>query len=288
MKLNRLSESSAQPGLSVGKLLKISLTVPPEAEQTKIANFLSAVDNKISQLTKKHELLSSYKKGVLQKIFSQELRFKDDDGREFSEWEQKPFGDVYDFFQTNSFSRDLLSYEAGIIKNIHYGDIHTKFKSNFSVADELVPFIKPEIDISRIPKECYCIEGDLIIADASEDYADVGKAIEIIKLGHTKLVSGLHTYIARNLLNTMALGFGGYLMQAEKVRLQIKTLASGISVLGISKGNLAKVTIPVPSKDEQTKIANFLTAIDDKITNVKSQLESTKQYKQGLLQQMFV
>jgi type I restriction enzyme S subunit len=216
------------------------------------------------------------------------LRFKDDEGREFPEWEEMSFGDVYDFFQTNSFSRELLSYEIGSIKNIHYGDIHTKFKSNFSLADELVPFIKPEVDVSRIPKECYCIEGDLIIADASEDYADVGKAIEIIKLGQEKLLAGLHTYIARNLSKNMALGFGGYLMQTEKVRLQIKTLASGISVLGISKGNLAKVTIPAPSKDEQSKIANFLTAIDDKIANVKSQIEATKAYKQGLLQQMFV
>jgi type I restriction enzyme S subunit len=77
-------------------------------------------------------------------------------------------------------------------------------------------------------------------------------------------------------------------MQIENVRLQIKTLATGVSVLGISKGNLAKVNLSVPSKPEQTKIANFLTAIDDKITNNQTQLNAMKQYKQGLLQQMFV
>lgn len=77
-------------------------------------------------------------------------------------------------------------------------------------------------------------------------------------------------------------------MQSEAVRLQIKTLATGVSVLGISKGNLAKVKISLPLKSEQTKIANFLTAIDDKITHTKTQLDTGKLYKKGLLQQLFV
>jgi len=89
MKLNRLSESSAQPGLSVTKLVKIEIEIPKKQEQTKIADFLTAVDEKITQLTKKHNLLTKYKKGVMQQIFSQELRFKDEDGRDFPEWENK-------------------------------------------------------------------------------------------------------------------------------------------------------------------------------------------------------
>ncbi|MDO8262014.1 MAG: restriction endonuclease subunit S [Gallionella sp.] len=268
--------------------LKIECQLPSVEEQTKIANFLTAVDGKISQLTQKCELLKQYKKGVMQQIFSQELRFKDEKGQDFSAWGEKTIGDIFTFAQTNSFSRELLNYEAGAVKNIHYGDIHTKFKSNFKIENEVVPFINPTVDISRIPEECYCKVGDLVIADASEDYADVGKAIEIISTGNQKLLSGLHTYIARDFSNQMALGFRGYLMQSEAVRLQIKTLATGVSVLSISKGNLAKVKVHLPSKEEQTKIANFLTAIDDKIASTQAQLASAKQYKQGLLQQMFV
>ena len=119
------------------------------------------------------------------------LRFKEFSG----EWEEKKFADIYDFFQTNSFSRALLNYESGDVKNIHYGDIHTKFKSNFFINKEEVPFINTEIDISKIKDENYCQIKDLIIADASEDYNDIGKAIEIIELNGEKLVAGLHTYI---------------------------------------------------------------------------------------------
>jgi len=274
--------------INLGEISECLVQLPNEKEQTKIANFLTAVDEKISQLSRKHCLFTQYKKGVMQQIFSQELRFKDDDGRKFSGWEEKAIGDIFTFIQTNSFSRELLNYVNGTVKNIHYGDIHTKFQSNFKIESENVPFISSTVDISRIPDACYCKEGDLIIADASEDYADIGKAIEIIKLGNQKLLSGLHTYIARDLSNQMASGFSGYLMQSEAVRLQIKTLATGVSVLGISKGNLTKVKLNIPSKAEQTKIANFLTTIDDKITATKAQLAAVKQYKQGLLQQMFV
>ena len=278
----------AQPNLNLEQMGNFSFHYPSLTEQTKIANFLTAVDEKISQLTQKCELLTQYKKGLMQQIFSQALRFKDDEGREFSAWEEKKLADIFTFIQTNSFSRELLSYESGAVKNIHYGDIHTKFKSNFKIENEVVPFINPDVDISRISEECYCKVGDLVIADASEDYADVGKAIEIISLGKEKLLSGLHTYIARDSSSQLALGFRGYLMQSEAARLQIKTLATGVSVLSISKGNLAKVKLNIPSMGEQTKIANFLTAIDNKINNAKTQLEAAKQYKQGLLQQMFV
>lgn len=287
-KLLEFNQGTSIKGFVKSDFESLEIFVPSVLEQTKIANFLTAVDEKTAQLTQKGDLLARYKKGVMQQIFSQQLRFKDDDGRKFPDWEVKKFGDVFNFIVTNSFSRESLTYDNGIVKNIHYGDIHKKFKSNFKIENENVPFISDDINISNISEDCYCKEGDLIIADASEDYADIGKSIEIISLNNQKLLAGLHTYIARDLSKKMALGFSGYLMQIENVRLQIKTLATGVSVLGISKGNLAKINLSVPSKPEQTKIANFLTAIDDKISHNQTQLNTLKQYKQGLLQQLFV
>ena len=172
--------------------------------------------------------------------------------------------------------------------NIHYGDIHTKFKTQFDITQENVPYVNDNVDLSKVKKEDYCREGDLIIADASEDYKDVGKAMEIIDLHGQKLISGLHTYIAGDKSNHMALGFKGYLMQTRDVRLQVMKMATGISVLGISKRNLEKVQFNLPCNQEQQKIATFLTSIDKKTGLVQTQLGQTQNFKKGLLQQMFV
>jgi type I restriction enzyme S subunit len=274
-------------GLNFQAIRSIDFHFPPsKEEQTEIASFLSNVDEKISQLTQKHELLSQYKQGMMQKLFSQQIRFKADDGSEFGEWEEVKFSDIFNFHQTNSYSRALLA-EHGEIMNIHYGDIHTKFSMLFDVTKEPVPFLNDEVDTSKITNEQFLKVGDLVIADASEDYKDIGKAIEVISLNNQKVVAGLHTYIARP-VKPFALGFCGYMMQTFPVREQIKKLATGISVLGISKTNLGKLELKVPFLEEQTKIANFLSAIDQKIEVVAQQIEQAKQWKKGLLQQMFV
>ena len=284
--VNKYVRKGTLSNLPLSDISKFSFTVPALEEQTKIATFLSAVDEKISQLTQKHELLSQYKQGMMQKLFSQQLRFKADDGSEFGEWEEVKFSGIFNFHQTNSYSRALLA-EYGEIMNIHYGDIHTKFSMLFDVNKESVPFLNDEVDTSKIAKEQFLKVGDLVIADASEDYKDIGKSIEVISLNNQKVVAGLHTYIARP-VKPFALGFCGYMMQTFPVREQIKKLATGISVLGISKTNLGKVELKVPSLEEQTKIANFLSAIDQKIEVVVQQIEQAKQWKKGLLQQMFI
>ena len=282
----RFNSGTAQPKLNLENLKKVPVANPQKPEQTKIASFLSTVDEKISQLTQKHALLSQYKQGIMQKLFSQQIRFKADDGSEFGEWEEVKFSDIFNFHQTNSYSRALLA-EHGEIMNIHYGDIHTKFSMLFDVTKEPVPFLNDEVDTSKITNEQFLKVGDLVIADASEDYKDIGKAIEVISLNNQKVVAGLHTYIARP-VKPFALGFCGYMMQTFPVREQIKKLATGISVLGISKTNLGKLELKVPFLEEQTKIANFLSAIDQKIEVVAQQIEQAKQWKKGLLQQMFV
>ena len=281
-----LNEATGVPSLNTTSIYNIDISIPSKEEQNKIASFLSVVDEKISQLTQKLELLSQYKQGMMQKLFSQQLRFKADDGSEFGEWEEVKFSGIFNFHQTNSYSRALLA-EYGEIMNIHYGDIHTKFSMLFDVNKESVPFLNDEVDTSKIAKEQFLKVGDLVIADASEDYKDIGKSIEVISLNNQKVVAGLHTYIARP-VKPFALGFCGYMMQTFPVREQIKKLATGISVLGISKTNLGKVELKVPSLEEQTKIANFLSAIDQKIEVVVQQIEQAKQWKKGLLQQMFV
>lgn len=284
--VDEVKTSSGIPHISAAQIKDFKIALPTLPEQQKIASFLTAVDDKLTQLKQKKSLLEQYKKGVMQKIFSQEIRFKDEDGKEFPEWEKKRLGELYSFISTNSFSRENLNYENGEVKNIHYGDIHTKFKVQFDITKELVPYINSEIQL-RISENNYCREGDLVIADASEDYADVGKSIEIVNLNHEKTVAGLHTILARPDLSILAVGFGGFLMKSLAVRNQIMIIAQGSKVLSISPGRLATIKIELPIKAQQTKIASFLSAIDEKINHCQLQIEKTVLYKKGLLQKMF-
>lgn len=204
-----------------------------------------------------------------------------------SEWKQKKYGEVFSFRTTNSFSRENLNYDNGEIKNIHYGDIHTKFSTLFDVTKELVPFINSEIELKRISEDSYCKEGDLIIADASEDYEDVGKCIEIVNLNGEKVLAGLHTILARPDLFKMSTGFNGYLMMSESIRLQIKIAAQGSKVLSISSKRLADMNIVVPETVEQKHIASFFTFLDKKISELKEKKNLLEQYKKGVMQKIF-
>ncbi|MBX2899702.1 MAG: restriction endonuclease subunit S [Cyclobacteriaceae bacterium] len=187
-----------------------------------------------------------------------------------------------------SLSRDFLNYEEGKVKNIHYGDIHTQFKTLFNITQERVPYINSTVKIDKITTENYCQVGDLVIADASEDYSDIGKAIEIIELDNEKVLSGLHTILARPEKSKIQIGFGGYLMKVEYIQMQIRKIAQGTKVLGLSSKKLSEIVFYLPSKKEQEKIVSFLIAIDEKINRTENQIQQTQEWKKGLLQNMLV
>ena len=276
------------PNASFTSMYKQRLMTTSFAEQTKIAEFLSVIDERLELLVEKKKMLEAYKKGVMQKLFSQELRFKDENGNEYTEWENELFGSIYTFYPTNSYSRDCLNMTSGYVKNIHYGDVHVKYKSILNIQDEDIPFINSDIDLTKMYNDHYCQDKDLIIADASEDYADIGKTVEVNKINNQQVVAGLHTILARPNKKEVACCFGGYLMQSENIKLQIKIIAQGTKVLGLSSKRLAKVTLKLPSIAEQQKIANFLFVLDDKITTITNKITYTQQYKKALLQQMFI
>ena len=202
-------------------------------------------------------------------------------------WALEPMGEVYSFKGNNSLSRDKLNYDAGSVKNIHYGDIHTKFSTHFVITQELVPFIN-EAEECVIRDENLCTEGDMIFADASEDMADIGKAIEITHLNGERVVSGLHTILARRTGERIALGFGGHLFKSGWVRTQIQKEAQGTKVLGISPKRLRNVQLPLPNDSaEQQKIADCLSAVDELIAAQARKVDALKTHKKGLMQQLF-
>ncbi|MFM6081270.1 MAG: restriction endonuclease subunit S, partial [Dolichospermum sp.] len=115
------ASSRKDPNITKSDVKNFNLTFPSISEQTKIADFLMTVDEKIAQLTQKCELLARYKKGVMQQLFSQKLRFKDDDGRDFPDWEDKQLKDIF----TIKYGKDYKHLNSGNIPVIGTGGIMT-------------------------------------------------------------------------------------------------------------------------------------------------------------------
>ena len=207
------------------------------------------------------------------------LRFK-----EFKdEWKAISLKKAFTFFSTNSLSRADLTPD-GLIKNIHYGDIHQKFNNILDVEKEKLPYINPNIELTI--KNNLCQSGDLIFADASEDYEGIGKAIEIINVGNNKVVSGLHTIHVRDIESTMSIGFKGYLFNTPIIHNQIRILANGFKVFGISKNDICKLNVRIPSKIEQEKISKFLILLDKKIELQKRKVDALKIYKKMVIKKI--
>ena len=214
-----------------------------------------------------------------EKLIEPKLRFK-----EFKdEWKEISLKKTFTFFSTNSLSRADLTTD-GLIKNIHYGDIHQKFNNILDIENEKLPYINQNIELNI--KNGLCQNGDLIFADASEDYEGIGKAIEIINVGNNKVVSGLHTIHARDIESIMSIGFKGYLFNTPIIHNQVRILANGFKVFGISKDDICNLHVRIPNKMEQEKISNLLSLLDKKIELQKRRIEALKIYKRGLIKKI--
>lgn len=272
MNLNRLSESSAQPGLAVNKLLKLKVNSPCIEEQEKIAAFIGDIDQKISLLSKKHELLIQYKKGVMQKIFNQEIRFKDKNGKNFPESKRVFLGDIAQFYKGKGISKSDISSD-GLTPCIRYGELYTQYGVTIG---EVISKTNTPIKDLILSKA-----NDVIIPASGETQIDIATASCVIH-GGIALGGDL------NIIRTEQSGvFLCYYLNSEK-KLDIAKLAQGNSVVHLYASQLKGLEIELPTLAEQELIANFLSLIDKKIALCNAELIATKKYKQGLLQQMFV
>ena len=237
-------------------------------EQIKIANFLKAVDEKISQITQKSDLLARYKKGVMQQIFSQQLRFKDDDGLEFPDWEDGKLDDAFVYKNGKSFENELVENGEYYLITLNSIDISGKLKA----------------DHKRVSKSDYSlITNDLIMVLSDVAHGNFLGLTDIIPSENFVLNQRMGGLRAK--INIDVRFASLYINYNQKY---FKLHGQGSSQLNLSKGSVLDFDLPRPCLKEQTKIAYFLTAIDDKINHNQTQLNAMKQYKQGLLQQLFV
>lgn len=262
---------TSYPAINSTDLSKISFSLPSLPEQTKIANFLSSVDEKLQALKKKKSLLEVYKKGMMQKLFSQELRFKDENKGEFAEWEEKKLGDISVFSKGKNISKaDIV--EDGITECIRYGELYTYY-------GETINQIKSRTNIS-LDNLVLSEANDIIIPASGETQIDIATASCVLKSG---IALGGDLNIIKTKQNGVFMSY--YLNNAQKQ--QIASLAQGISVVHLYSSQLALLEIQLPTLPEQTKIANFLSSIDEKIKKVEVQITKTEIWKKGLLQQLF-
>jgi len=200
-------------------------------------------------------------------------------------WEQRKLGDVLISLQNNTLSRADLSFEQGIAKNVHYGDILVKFGEVIDVKTELLPMIVDEVIIAKY-KSSFLQNGDVIVADTAEDET-VGKCTEIAGLSDEIVISGLHTIPYRP-LQKFASGYLGYYMNSAAFHNQLLPLMQGIKVTSISKTALQNTDILYPkSATEQAAIGKYFSRLDNLITLHQRKLERLKNVKKSMLDKMF-
>jgi len=234
--------------------LKWEFPFPSLPEQQKIASFLSAVDKKIEQLTRKKELLEQYKKGVMQKIFSQEIRFKDDNGKDYPDWDRVELGDILTYEQPTKY----------LVSKTEYND---EYKTPVLTAGKT--FILGHTD-----EKTGIYEDNLpvIIFD------DFTTAFQFVDFKFKAKSSAMKILIPKT--------------EAVNTKFIYESMKGLKFPLGEHKrywiSEYQYMKIDYPCEDEQQKIACFLSSIDKKISSVLIQLIQTKNFKKGLLQQMFV
>ncbi len=272
-------------GLNFRNLGGFKIPLPPLPEQIAITGVLECWDKAIRNYKKKIEKKRNIKKGLMQRLLSGKQRLPGFDDK----WRSHPFGDVFTFLKTYAFSRAQLTTESSgqsAIYNIHYGDLHATYDS--CILDCETEIRLPRLqNTSLVSSDAVCLQdGDLVIADASEDYEGICACIELQNIADKRITGGLHTFVVRDAAGKTAPGYRGYILKEEEVAKEVKRIATGVSVHGVSKTNLAKVELSLPCAEEQAAIAKVLATADTEIAALEGKLSALHDQKRFLLNNM--
>ena len=256
----------------------LKVVLPPIKEQEKIANALSDLDKIISSLTKQLIKKKAIKQGAMQELLTGKKRLPGFSG----EWKNYVFGNLFDFIPNNAFTRAQMA-DSGKVKNIHYGDILTKYGAYVDANSGGIPYISKVIDLARFAERCYLQSGDIIVADTAEDET-VGKALEVVNVD-CPILAGQHTLLCRPKIK-FAEKFLGYYLNAACYHDQLIPYIVGTKVSSISKASVAQTKLIVPGYEEQQAIAEILSNMDSEIEALQQKLDKYRQLKQGMMQQL--
>lgn len=257
-----------QKFIALGVIRDLKIGKPSISEQKKIAEFLTAVDEKIEKQTKKIELLKKYKKGLMQKIFSQEIRFKDENGKDFPDWEETKLSGT---------GKIVTGTTPSTINSSYYGDkfpwiTPTDINEHKNISSSAKYLTEEGLTVGRfIPKNSLLVTC----------IASIGKNA-ILRLDGS-CNQQINAIIPSNKYNV---DFLYYLLEQGKNILVRFAGAGGMHIL--NKEDFSRLKFSMPILEEQERIADFLTAIDEKIGAEEKRLEEAKKFKKFLLQNMFI
>lgn len=261
-----MSVRSGQPGINAEEYKSYKFNFPTLPEQQKIASFFTATDKKITQLKQKKNLLEQYKKGVIQKIFSQEIRFRNENGQEFPKWEIKKMGEIV---KINQGLQIAISerYTEQIV------DTHFYITNEFIKANS-----KKKYFIKDPPKSVICNKDDILMTRTG----NTGIVV-------TDVEGAFHNNFFKVAYpNYISKGFLYEFLTLSRTQNIISKLAGTSTIPDLNHSDFYRIEITFPSLLEQTKIADFIAAINNKISHSQTQIEKAELWKKGLLQKMFI
>ena len=267
----RLSQGTSIKGFTGSDIKNALFLIPELPEQTRIASFLTAVDQRINLLTKQKEALEQYRKGVMQQLFSQQLRFKDENGNDFPDWEEKRLGEIGKFLGGGTPDSNIKKYWDGEIPWISSSDINEDTIHRIQISRFITKDALGNSATKLIPKNSV-----LIVSRVGIGKFAVAKQELCTSQDFTSLVPKKDNSF-----------FSAYYFATNKNR--FLRLSQGTSIKGFTIQDIQNLEFKIPSSlAEQQKIASFLSSIDMMIEQVAQQIEQSKTWKKGLLQKIFV
>lgn len=251
-----------------------------KAEQEAIAEALSDADALIESLEQLLAKKRHIKQGAMQELLTGKRRLPGFSG----EWPTKILGDLFSFGGGFTASREQLSSNGYCY--LHYGDIHTSNKFVIDVRRDYHEIPKLDIPLKKVSAASLLSDGDVVFVDASEDDAGTSKHVVIANSDGTPFISGLHTIVAKGKTGDLEPLYRRYCFQTEAVRSQFRFFAVGTKVSGISKSNIARIYLPVPTVAEQAAVANILSDMDTETINLEAKLAKARAIKQGMMQEL--
>ena len=277
-----LAGTSTIPDLNHSDFYSVYISFPTISEQQKISTFFSKLDRQIELEEQKLEKLKEQKKGYMQKIFSQELRFKDENGNAYPEWKERKFSELLSY-SSNGVDKKI-NKNHDIAYMVNYMDVFKKTKLNTKNRDLLM-----EITATKIQKEKNNLKkGDILFTPSSETREDIAKSTVVFEdLDNT--VYSYHLIRLRPLdSNIFSLKYSNYLSEQNFISKQFRRLAQGAQRYTLTKEHFENIKLNLPHIKEQEKIGAFFSKLDEVINKQSQKIDELKLRKQGFLQKMFV